>query len=108
MDLRPYIERFAQRLAEVEALLADPGAFDNKARAQELSREYARLKHLVAMGAAYTKVCADLEANRALVAAEPAGSELAEMAREEIRRLETEEQRLAREVQGGIVPPDPA
>ena len=38
MDLRPYIDKFAKRLAEVEAALSDPAVFDNKQRAQELSR----------------------------------------------------------------------
>ena len=80
MDLRPYIEKFAQRFAEVEAALSDPALFDNKQRAQELSKEYARLKELVATGEAYGKTRADLEDNRALLKSEPIGSELAEMA----------------------------
>lgn len=107
MDLRPYIERFAKRLAEVEAALSDPAAFDNKQRAQDLAREYARLKELVATGAAYLKAHADLTENRALLQSESPGSELAEMAREEVSRLESEEHRLALEVQRGVLPPDP-
>ena len=55
MDLRPYIEKFARRLAEVESALSDPGAFDQKQRAQELAREYSRLKELVSTGTAYTQ-----------------------------------------------------
>ena len=50
MDFRPHIDRFARRLAEVEAALSDPKAFDNNQRAQELSQEYSRLKELVAGG----------------------------------------------------------
>jgi peptide chain release factor 1 len=108
MDLRPYIEKFAKRLTEVEAALSDPAVFDNKLRAQELSREYARLKELVATGATYAKTLFDLEENRALLKSEPLGSEMAEMAKEEVARLEAEEKRLALEVQRGVVPPDPA
>jgi len=108
MDLRPHIEKFARRFAEVEAALSDPKAFDNPQRAQELSREYARLKELVATGQAHLKTVADLEANRALLQSEPAGSELAQMAQEEVARLEAEEKRLGHEVQQGLVPPDPA
>jgi len=108
MDLRPHIEKFARRFGEVEAALSDPKAFDNPQRAQELSREYARLKELVTTGQAYLKTAADLEANRALLQAEPADSELAQMAREDVARLEAEEKRLAQEVQRGLVPPDPA
>jgi peptide chain release factor 1 len=108
MDLRPYLDKFAQRFAEVEAALSDPAAFDHKQRAQDLSREYARLKDLVATGEAYRKAVAELEENRALLKNEPVGSELSELAREEVARLEVEEKRLGLAVQEGIVPPDPA
>ena len=108
MDLRPYIEKFVRRLPEVEAALGDPRLFDNKQRASELSREYARLKQLAATGAAYVKTMADLAENRALLQTEPAESEMAGMAVEEIARLEAEEKRLALEVQRGVLPPDPA
>jgi peptide chain release factor 1 len=107
MDLRPHIESLKRRYAETEAVLSDPKVFDNPQRAQELSREYARLKDLVATGAAYLKMVADLAENRALLASEPAGSELAELAKEDVARLVAEEARLAREVQIGLVPPDP-
>ena len=108
MDLRPHIEKFARRFAEVEAALSEPKAFDNPQRAQELSREYARLKELVATGQAYQKTLGELADNRALAQAEPADSELGQMARVEVARLEAEGQRLAREVQRGILPPDAA
>jgi len=108
MDLRPQIEKFSRRFAEVEAALSDPKAFDNPQRAQELSREYARLKELVAQGEAYIKTVGHLAANRALLQTEPSDSELAQMANEEMTRLETEERRLAQNVQAGLLPPDPA
>ena len=108
MDLRPQIEKFSRRFTEVEAALSDPKAFANPQRAQELSREYARLKELVADGAAYLKTVNHLAENRALLQAEPAESELAQMAKEEITRLETDEQRLVQELQRGLLPPDPA
>jgi peptide chain release factor 1 len=108
MDLRPQIEKFSRRYAEVEAALSDPKAFDNPQRAQELGREYARLKELMTQGQAYLKAVADLAENRALFQSEPADSELAQMAKEEINRLEAAETRLSLEVQRGILPPDPA
>jgi peptide chain release factor 1 len=108
MDFRPHIERFAKRFAEVEAALSDPKAFENKQRAQELSREYARLKELIGYGNAYLKVISDLAENSALIQSEPNGSDLAVMAEEESQRLEREERRLGLEVQRGILPPDPA
>jgi len=108
MDLLPYIEKFAKRLVEVETALSDPTVFDHKQRAQELSREYSRLKELSATGEAYKKALAELDANRSLLKSEPAGSELAALATEELSRLEGEEKRLNRELQAGIIPPDPA
>jgi len=108
MDLRPYIEKFSRRLTEVETVLSDPKVFDNKPRAQELSREYARLKVLVGIGEEYKRTVADLEANRALLRSEAADSEMAQLAKEEITRLEAEDRRLALELQRGIVPPHPA
>ena len=107
MDLRPHIDRFARRFAEVEAALSDPKAFDNNQRAQELSKEYSRLKELTGAGNAYLKAAADLEQNRALLQIESADSELALMAREDIGRLEQEVKQRGLEVQRGILPPDP-
>ncbi len=107
MDLRPHIDKFARRFAEVETALSDPKAFDNQQRAQELSKEYARLKELVAAGHSYQKAVTDLAENRALVKAESSESELGQMAREEVTRLEGEEKRLAKQIQFGILPPHP-
>src|ERR1043166_6351255 len=107
MDLRPYIEKFSRRLAEVEAALSDPKTFENKQRFQELSREYSRLKDLVQTGMTYLKTVDELQANRTLAETEGPDSELGELAREELRRLETDEKRLAFDVQRGVVPPAP-
>ncbi|MBC8002880.1 MAG: peptide chain release factor 1 [Opitutaceae bacterium] len=107
MDLHPHIEKFSRRFAEVESMLADPKAFDNPQKAQELSKEYSRLKDLVADGKEYLKVLSDLAENRQMLAGELADSELAGMAKEEIVRLESEENRLTHQLYQGIVPPDP-
>src|SRR6478609_9364523 len=106
LDLRPHIERFKRRFAEVEAALNDPKVFENNQRAQQLSREYARLKDLVAYGDNYLKVLTDLEENRKLLQSSEA--ELADMAKEEVTRLQAEEKRLETELQRGIIPPDPS
>ncbi len=107
MDLRPHIEKFRRRFAEVEAALSDPKVFDNPQRAQELSREYSRLKELVATGDNFFKTQAQLAENRALLKSEPAESELAQLAREEMARLEVAEKKLAQQIQFGLVPPNP-
>jgi peptide chain release factor 1 len=107
MDLHPHIEKLRKRFAEVEAALGDPKAFDNPQRAQELSREYARYKELLAQSENYLKTLADLEQNRALLESEPPDSELAQLARDELALLATEEKRLTQQIQFGLLPPDP-
>ncbi len=106
MDLRPHIEKFRSRFAEVESQLSDPKVFDHQQRAQELSREYGRLKELVATGTAYLKVVAELADNRALL--DSGDAEMAALAKEEIARLEPEEQKLTQQVRFGLVPPVPS
>jgi peptide chain release factor 1 len=106
LDLRPHIERFKRRFAEVEAALNDPKAFENPQRAQELSREYARLKDLVAYGDNYLKTLRELEENRKLL--ESGDAEIGEMAKEELPRLQADERKFETALQHGIIPPDPS
>ena len=49
----------------------------------------------------------DLAEHAGLLKTEPAGSEMAQLARDEIAQLQTEEQRLTRQLQLGLAPPDP-
>jgi peptide chain release factor 1 len=104
MDLQPHIEKFAARMAEVETELGDPKVFQNNRRAQELGREYSRLKDLVSKGGRYLKAREELVENQELASG---GDEMAEMAAEEIARLESEIPTLEKEVELGLVPPDP-
>jgi peptide chain release factor 1 len=107
MDLRRHIESLRARYREVEQLLSDPSTFSQAQKFQELSREYSRLKELVETGDVYIKAVQELEENRALATSEPLSSELGQMAKEEITRLEPEVARLTRAVQRGLLPPDP-
>ncbi len=107
MDLRPYIDKFARRYAELEQMLSDPKVFENPQRAQELGKEYARLKDLVQCGQQYAKALDDLQENRQLLQSEPNDSELALMAKEDIARLEKDVEKLKQQLERGIVPPDP-
>ena len=107
MDFRPHIEKFRRRFVEIEASLSEPTVFDNPQRAQELSKEYARLKELVAAGEGFLKAQADLVENRMLLQSELPDSEMGIMAKEEILRLEAAEKKFALQLQFGIVPPEP-
>ncbi len=108
MDLKPHIEKFRRRrFTEIEAALSNPATFDNQQRAQEMSKEYSRLKELVACGDNFFKTQDQLAENRALLQSELPDSELAQMAREEVARLEVEEKKFAQQIQFGLVPPNP-
>ena len=107
MDLRPHIEKFRRRFTEIEAALSNPATFDNQQRAQEMSKEYSRLKELVACGDNFFKTQAQLAENRALLQNELPDSEIAQLAREEIARLEAGEKKFAQQIQFGLVPPNP-
>jgi peptide chain release factor 1 len=108
MNLRPYIEKFERRLNEVEAALSDPKLLANPPKLQEMSREYSRLKELTDTGRRYLKVQDELAQHVQLLQTEPAESEMAQLTREEIAELQVEERRLAKRVQFGLAPPDPA
>jgi len=108
LDLKTYIDRFERKFAEVESSLSDPKVFDQPQRYQELSREYSRLKEIVASGRSYLRVLKDLGENRELLKADSVDPELAAMAKEEVTRLEGEFSVLELEVRRGLVPPDPA
>ena len=54
MDLSPHIEKFARRLAEVEAALSDPEGLRQPAARAGAGKGYARLKELVAAGTGVT------------------------------------------------------
>jgi peptide chain release factor 1 len=108
MNYDKHIENFAKRYAEVERALSDPEIFSDQQKSQELTREYAWLKRLTTDGENFQKARKDLAENREMLAAEPDGSELAEMAQEEVTRLDGEVARLETELQAGLLPPHPA
>ncbi len=107
MDFKEAIGKLERRYAEVENSLANPGVFNDQKKSQELTREYSRLKELVASGQKYQKVVQELADNRELAESEPSESELGTMARDEITRLELELKQLELVIQEGLLPADP-
>lgn len=108
LDLQPYIEKSKQRFAEVESALADPSVFNNPQRVHEFSREFARLKELVELGNEFQKLTKELQDNKDLIEKETDDSELALLAKEEIKRIETELQRIEREILTRLLPDEPS
>src|SRR5271155_308630 len=105
MDLMPHLDRFARRFAELEELLARPDLYDNPQRAQELGREHARLKQLLADGQHWLKMQKDL-AEAETMAKNGSEPEMAEMAAEELATLRPAYEKAEQTIRFGIVPPD--
>lgn len=104
MDLNLHLERFERRFAELEELLADPDLYGNPQRAQEMTREHARLKQVLADGQRWNKLKHDL--SEAEEMANGADSEMADMAAEELVTLRPAYAKVEQAVRFAIVPPD--
>ncbi len=105
MDLYPLIEKKTSRLAELEKEVGREGLFENAAHAREVLREHARIKRLVDTWQSLLSTRKHLSENREL--ANGSDPEMAELAFAEIPALETEIQRLEREIRLDLLPPTP-
>jgi peptide chain release factor 1 len=105
MDFEPMVERKRRRFEELEREIAAPGLFDNPVRAREVLREHGSTKELLGHWEAFSRTRRELTENRELT--ESGDKELAEMAREEISRIEAELPGLERAVQIALLPPEP-
>jgi peptide chain release factor 1 len=104
MDLTPHLERFSRRFAELEEALSRPDLYDNPSKAQELTREHARLKQVLADGQAWQKLQRDLAEAEEMAAGKDA--EMAEMAQEELVVLRPAFTKAEQKIRFAIVPPD--
>jgi peptide chain release factor 1 len=105
MDLTTHLDRFARRFAELEELMARPDLYDNPQRAQELTREHARLRDVIADGQTWRKLGHHLAETEAM-AKNTAEPEMAEMAEEELATLRPALAKAEQAVRFAIVPPD--
>ncbi|NJK92184.1 MAG: PCRF domain-containing protein, partial [Blastochloris sp.] len=107
MNLLPHIERFRNRFAELEDLVASANLYDNPAKAQSLLKEHSRLKLALAQYTEWERLEKSLAENRELASSTEAEMvELAALAREELPELELALGRAHRQVLSSILPPD--
>ncbi len=97
------LEEVIQRYEELEQLMADPAIATDHQRLADLAQEQAELRPLVEAYRRYKDVLARLEEARQLMDDE----ELADLAREEVRELEEEKERLEQEIKLLLLPKDP-
>lgn len=95
-----------EKFNELTEQLADPEVTSNSARMQQISKERARLEKRVVVYDAYTSAKTQLAEARMMIQ-EETDQELRDMAREEMRELEAEQERLYEELQVLLLPSDP-
>ena len=102
-QLQRRLEQLLERHHEVGLLLAQPDAAADPKRFRELSREYAQTQDLADAFSASRKAAGELEHARAMLA----DPDLADLAREEIPRLEATVAGLDGRLQTLLLPRDP-
>ena len=97
------LEEVVARYEELERLMGDPAIATDHQRLAELAQEQAELRPLVEAYRRYKEVVARLEEARQLLNDE----ELGDLAREEMRELEGEKERLEQQIKVLLLPKDP-
>jgi peptide chain release factor 1 len=105
MNVPTNIDKFRKRVAELENELSNPAVYADQRRAGDLARELLRLKKLVADHDRWLLLQKQLVEAEQLATGSDA--ELAELAKSELEPLRQESERVGRDVQIGLVPPDP-
>jgi len=99
------VRALLDRHAELAARLAEPAILEDPARLREVARDHADLEALVEPGRRYLRLLEELSQAEDL--ADGSGSELAELAADEVARLEQDRERLEPLLRGLVVPRDP-
>ncbi len=105
MNTLPNIDKFRKRAVELETELANPAVYSDQRRAGELARELQRLKKLLGDYAAAEAVQKQIGENQELAAS--GDVDMAELAKGELDDLQRKLEKLLRDIQLGLVPPDP-
>lgn len=104
MEYATLIERKRERLKELEEMIGNPALFEDNARAGDLLREHRRVRELLSDWEELEAIKKQVAENEQLSGSED--EELAEMAREEIPRLEERVKLLEEKVQYALLPRD--
>ncbi len=105
-SIRNKLEGLAERLAEVNGLLADPDIIGDKDRFRALAKEYAGLNPVVASFQEYQTNEEDRAAARDMM--EDSDPAMREMGQEEYARTERRREELEKQLQILLLPKDPA
>lgn len=105
MDFLPLINRSRQRFEELEAEASAGDLYADAERAKQVLREHSRLKELLQLWEERQRTLRQLAESRDLLAM--VEGEMAQLAQEEIIQLEEALEKLERQVQIALLPPEP-
>lgn len=108
MPTLPNLAPFENRLAELDAQMAEPDFFSNARRAAMLSREHQKLGQLLELGRRFRASEEALAQNRELLDEPDGEEELRLLAEEEIPELERRLEQLHADILSAMVTPDPS
>lgn len=103
--LRTQLEKYADRLQDIESLLAQPDIMADMKAFTDLSKEHAEVSPVTTRYTRYQQREQDIAAAQEMLSSDDA--EMQEMAQEEISEAETELEKLADELQRLLLPKDP-
>ena len=105
--LRSQLERYAQRLGELDFLLSREDIMSDMAQYRRISVEHAEVTQIAGRYARYQQREADLAGAREMLVSSADSPDMAEMAQEEITSAEAELVQLESELQRLLLPKDP-
>jgi peptide chain release factor 1 len=105
--LRTQLERYAQRLGELDFLLSREDIMSDMAQYRRISVEHAEVTQVAGRYARYQQREADLAGAREMLVSPADSPDMAEMAQEEITSAEAELLQLEDELQRLLLPKDP-
>lgn len=106
MKLDVKLDGMVKRFTEVEKLIADPDVLSDKKRYKDLMVEYSHLTEVVNAYNTYNELTQNITDAKEMLEMED-DAEMKEMAKEELKELETQVDPLLKELQLLLVPKDP-
>ena len=97
--LQPFLDRYD----ELSRLLSDPSITNDIANMTKLSKEQSNLEDIASAAKSYLQTLTDIEENKALLD----DAELGELAKEELKNLESQKENLEEEIKILLLPKDP-
>jgi len=100
------LDKIEHRFQTIAEQMADPEVTANHSKYAQLAREYSELEEVVKKSQQYRRVLTQIEDSKNIIETSN-DDELTQLAEEELEKLAEEEERLTKELQMLLVPPDP-